>query len=342
MKKLSTLTLGLLFAAGSAFAQSNDATVDQIGNDNDATVEQTNSGNNSATLSQDGDENRADLIQRNYGSAGSAGHEADISQDGDRNEADVLSQGGVGVNTVDLEQIGMDNYTQIDQFWGSNDATVSQDGSENEALISHRGTFNSEATITQAGMDNEAAIRDGGQGTGPNSGTSSSIFQSGNDNYASIDQYGDGNSASSWVAGSDNEVFQTQSSASNSQRVEITGDNNTYSVDQEVGTGNKLYVNSRGTGPGGNTSFAYDSEFTATQSGSSNLVSGSMGGVNNSLTITQLGDNNSVSGGQGLWDAAGFTIEGSNNVGTIDQLSNGNNAVMSIAGNGNTSTITQN
>ena len=47
MKKLSTLTLGLLFAAGSAFAQSNDATVDQTGDNNDATVNQIGTLNSS-------------------------------------------------------------------------------------------------------------------------------------------------------------------------------------------------------------------------------------------------------------------------------------------------------
>ena len=342
MKKLSTLTLGLLFAAGSAFAQSNDATVGQTGNDNDATVEQTNAGSNSATVTQDGDENRVDLTQRNYGASGSAGHEATISQDGDRNEADILSQGGVGVNTVSLEQIGTGNYSQIDQFWGSNDAAVTQDGSDNDVLISHRGTFDSEASVTQIGSENDADILDGGQGTGPNTGTSSSIYQSGDNNIATITQFADDNSASSWVSGNDNEVLQTQSSADNGQRVEITGDNNVYTVDQEVGSGNRLYVNSRGTGPGDNSSYAYDSDFTATQSGSNNLVSGSMGGTNNSLTITQMGDNNMVSGGLGLWDAAGFTIEGSNNVAVIDQQSNGNSAVLSTMGDGNTATITQN
>jgi len=342
MKKVTTILAAFLFTAGMAFAQNNSATVDQTGDGNDATVTQENSGSNIAEVSQEGDDNQIDLTQRNFGSAGSPGHEADLSQDGDNNEADVLSQGGVGVNTVTLDQIGDYNYARIDQFWGSNNADVKQDGEENEALVSHRGTFDSDASIEQIGNYNDAYIRDAGQGTGPNENNSASIFQDGDDNTSVIDQFESNNRASSWIAGDGNTVTQTQFSDGNTQRVEITGSDNTYTVTQEVGTGNQLYVNSRGTGPGGNTSQSNNSSFTATQSGAFNLISGSMGGDGNSLTITQTGDDNSVSGGLGLWDAAGFTIDGDSNMASISQMSDGNSAVLSIVGNGNTATISQN
>jgi hypothetical protein len=85
-----------------------------------------------------------------------------------------------------------------------------------------------------------------------------------------------------------------------------------------------LYINSRGTGPGENTLGSDLSTFTATQSGSFNLVSGEMGGVNNSLTITQTGLGNSV--GTGMWEADGFRIEGNGNAGTITQMGDYNTA----------------
>ena len=40
MKKLATLSIALLFSAGSVFAQSNDATVEQDGSSLDATITQ--------------------------------------------------------------------------------------------------------------------------------------------------------------------------------------------------------------------------------------------------------------------------------------------------------------
>ena len=40
MKKLTTLLVAMLFTAGMAFAQSNEATIDQVGDDHEAMIDQ--------------------------------------------------------------------------------------------------------------------------------------------------------------------------------------------------------------------------------------------------------------------------------------------------------------
>lgn len=64
MKKLTTLTVTLFFAAGITFAQNNGATVNQTGNGNNATVEQT------------GQLHQSSITQNTWG----AGHTAVVNQ----------------------------------------------------------------------------------------------------------------------------------------------------------------------------------------------------------------------------------------------------------------------
>jgi len=93
--------------------------------------------------------------------------------------------------------------------------------------------------------------------------------------------------------------------------------------------------------PGGNDSQSNSSGFTAEQSGSGNLASGSMGGLGNTFSLFKVGDDNLVSGGSRFWDASGFTIEGDGNSATISQMSDGNSATLNISGNSNSLVISQ-
>lgn len=340
MKKLTTITIALLFATGSAYAQNNDASTTQTGDDNDALVEQVGI-SNVADVSQDGDNNEATVQQGEFGANNVQSNyaEASISQVGSENEAAVNQRqgwsGGSAVSIHSIEQDGLRNTGLLTTFNGGNEGSVTQLGNDNYANGRQAGSGH-DLDIYQEGSDNEARIN---QLSGA-SGNSADIAQRGSDNYGLVEQSStSGNRAGQWVAGDDNTVIQTQTSDDNRQRVEITGDSNTYTTLQEGGSGNALYINSRGTGPGSNSSFAYNSDFDAVQSGSGNLISGEMSGYNNSLTITQFGGGNSV--GSGMWDADGFRVEGDNNVGLIDQSGSGHSASMTILGNGNTATISQ-
>jgi hypothetical protein len=127
MKTLLTLTTALLFTAGSAFAQSNDASIDQVGDDHDATISQTGATNTAyveqtadagregadvgtATVTQTGDENYVNLRQRSfYGDS-----EATITQLGSGNSVRGTSESSEflqnhGLNVVDVMMAGDDN-----------------------------------------------------------------------------------------------------------------------------------------------------------------------------------------------------------------------------------------
>jgi hypothetical protein len=316
MKKTSTLFIAMMLSAGMAFAQSNDAISYSEGDDNTVSITQAGMSNesivnqrgdnNEGITSQTGDGNFAEVLQNQYLLATNS--YGSIVQVGDNNIA--FTEMRRDDNSGDITQTGNDNWAQTTAYGGGNEGVINQIGDDNIADI-------------QQGFDNEG-----------------SIYQSGSNNDGEVLQSGTvGNKGSQWVAGSGNTVEQVQTSDANSQRVELTGDDNTYTVTQEVGSGNMLYINSRGTGPGENTLGSDLSTFTATQSGSDNLVSGEMGGVGNSLTISQTGLSNAV--GTGMWEADGFRIQGDGNVGSITQTGDYNVATMTMVGNDNTATITQ-
>lgn len=364
MKKLTTLLFVLVFASSMAFAQNNDATVDQTGNDHEASISQMgqmneayldqtdggggSSGDATADIEQDGEGNYVNLSQRAFYGFPDESH-ATIVQVGDNNSVEGTSgseafyqnqPGGV----LDVTMVGDKNtlYSlRTEAQKNGNEFLLGITGDENMVGIEQENA-SGDVDITGDGNDVTLSQFAYGAAFNPAEYNEATVDQFGDDNTADIHQRGVDNSASQWVAGNTNTVTQTQHSSDNSQRVEIEGDYNTYTVTQEGGTLNSLYVNSRGTGPGANSSEATNSAFTATQDGSGNLVSGSMGGDNNSLAISQDGNNNMIDGGSGFWSAQGFTIQGDNNVASITQSSNGNSATLNIMGSGNSATISQN
>lgn len=258
-------------------------------------------------------------------------------QYGNDNRA-TMSAGNASVGSTYQEQVGNGNNSAINSYSSRGSArshvNTFQEGDLNNVIVNF-GPSGNTADVDQIGDRNNALVN-----FESGSKNEANVDQFGDDNLADILQSGDDNKASQWVAGNENVVNQSQFGSGNHQRTELTGSGNVYSTNQD-GNGNSAYVNSRGTGPGLNGSFAYNSTFDATQGGNNNLISGSMGGSDNSLLIGQYGNNNQIAGGQGLWDAAGFTIEGNANSASIMQGSDGNSATLSMIGNGNMATISQ-
>ena len=337
MKKVFTFMFALVFMTGVAFAQSNDASVDQSGDDNDATIEQI------------GSQNQADLIQRNFGSSG---HVADIFQDGSQNTADVLSQGGVGTNTVDLDQLGTGNETTIAQLWGQNAAEVMQDGSDNVVNLQHRGSFQSSADIVQGGDRNSAVILDVGQtGSNPNTNNDAIVSQTGDDNsvfiaqgvfggasesVADFTQDGDGNYfETKQVRSFNNSVTGTQVGDDNFYRASLRGSDNTVTMDM-VGDANRGSWSIGSLGwphqPEGNT-------LTIDVDGDDNYSTGSIKGDYNTVDITQFGAGNRI--GSSWYTTDGVVIEGNHNTTMISQTGDSHSAALTQMGDGNTATITQ-
>ena len=143
MKKLLTLLMALLFTAGAAFAQSNDAVLTQSGDDNDATVEQIGSGNG-AVLSQ------------GFAGQGQDGAIGEIFQDGNDNSAEMKQRAwGDDGNEHYIDQIGDNNAASVNIFNGDNYGIVEQYGSENDAQMVQSGTGNG-SVIFQTGDENYA------------------------------------------------------------------------------------------------------------------------------------------------------------------------------------------
>jgi|AntRauTorcE11898_2_1112593.scaffolds.fasta_scaffold00787_11 hypothetical protein len=143
MKKLLTLSTALLFTAGAAFAQSNDASVSQNGDDNDANIEQLGTGN-SAELNQ------------GFNGQGQNGAFGEIIQDGEGNNASMNQRAwGNDGNDHTIEQLGHSNSGDVDIYNGDNSGYILQDGVGNSARMVQSSTGH-ESLILQTGSENYA------------------------------------------------------------------------------------------------------------------------------------------------------------------------------------------
>ncbi|MFP8488069.1 hypothetical protein ACKGJO_03135 [Gracilimonas sp. Q87] len=231
MKRLMTVLAAVLFTTGMAFAQSNQATINQIGDDHVATVQQDNGIGNQATVDQEavdqifstdpaednyafvqqinGNYNRVDLDQ------GGNGDYADVRQNGYRNEADMMQK---GPNDTDhyatLVQTG--NYNTVDMFQDHNDNatfTAVQTGNNNDILSNQNGGTSFSTLLMdfiQTGNRNSIDARQN-QGAATaliyqlNSDDNSAITrQTGGGHWLRVDQYSDNNTANITQTGTNN------------------------------------------------------------------------------------------------------------------------------------------
>ena len=242
MKKLTTLLFMLLFAAGMALGQNNDADIDQIGSGNSSDIEQDlnfGQGHTARTL-QDGNDNMSTIFQEQFDA------EAFISQVGDDNIADLKQAGdndadvrftgnsnilgsysnlGSGtafqkngtpfttqtINELDIDAVGNNNLFGVDQEAG-NYAKVNLMGNRNEISLYQRDD-NASADITVA-----------------------DVFVDGNRNTLDINQgilnITTNNLSDVRIVGNDNMSTILQSTSNNVADVNVLGNGNTSSVIQ--------------------------------------------------------------------------------------------------------------
>lgn len=268
MKKLLTLSTALLFTAGAAFAQSNDASVSQSGDDNDASVEQIGSGNE-AEFNQ-GFINNGDF----QGQSNAIG---EIIQDGNNNGATLNQRAwGDDGNEHTIDQIGSENVAKVDIYNGNNFGFVEQFGSENDARMVQSGTGHGSVIIqtgdenyarssSVAGSGNETAVvqgipgetmpvLDGPVNEGPqlnqpflilpesSVGNAATMRVKGSDNMAGILQLGSYNNAGSnpqWggdlgisIEGDGNAAGIAQLGSENTANISVLGNANTALIVQ--------------------------------------------------------------------------------------------------------------
>ncbi len=229
MKKLTTLLVAMLFSAGMAFAQSNEAVVSQSGDDNTADIEQV------------GDLNYTSLSQAD-------GATADIDQVSATESFVSLSQ--VGASNATILQNNKNSVQGFNDQWNTPESNklATQSGSGSTMEITQLSTWN-QAYVDQFGDNNTMSVfQDDG-----NSNVAR-LIQDGNDNVMDIDliggtnrikgeQYSDGNMATVIVTGSHNNEFNNgtsfvyQDGMQNTATVTVTGDFNFYDISQ-IGSNN--------------------------------------------------------------------------------------------------------
>ncbi len=168
-----TFALALVFSAGMAFGQSNETTVDQVGDDHDANVTQQG-GNNDADVTQLNNANQkfveglardvlgGGTILNEFTPSGNGENFLRLLQDGADNEADVQQAGEL--NEIFLDQSG-GAFAEVDQGGTGNlldgfagdaiqrmgsELNLSQDGNNNTLLLNQEGGIN-EANLLQVG-----------------------------------------------------------------------------------------------------------------------------------------------------------------------------------------------
>lgn len=222
MKKLTTLLVMLLFTAGMAIGQNNEATIDQVGDDNNAEIEQI------------GSLNKAFVDQLAQGT----------------------TSGVATFSDADIYQDGSENFVNIDQnaFFQFSNATITQEGDRNIV----EGTTSESAWVQSNGGLTLEVLMDGDdnrlyslRGEAQKNANELYLDVIGNNNTVGAEQ--EGAYADLDITGDSNNVVLSQlgdNSVYNTADIDVIGDGNGVNVMQTMNS-NSAVVNING---GGNTS----------------------------------------------------------------------------------------
>ncbi len=348
MRKSIAIFAVLAITAGMSFAQNNQATTAQNGNNNEAEVLQTGM-ENTATTNQEGDRNDAGIQQGNFGGGNVQSNyaEGSIDQTGDDNTAQVNQRqgwsGGTDVSIHSVEQVGNFNVGLLTTFNGGNFGSVEQQGDDNYAKGRQANGPDHNLTIYQQGNENEADVW---QGSGSNN--TAVIMQGGdiggdvdnNNGIARIDQRGSDNDATikqrqGWNGGtmvSDHSIDQlgdnnqaafTTFNGGNTGTIDQVGDDNWARGRQSVGFGNNIDIAQDGLGNWAKVEQINSASSSAlvTQIGEENIADVDQKGASNAVLIEQ-----GVYGGAERSSAV-FAQDGENNYFETKMVSSFDNTV---------------
>ena len=231
MKKLFVLFGVLAMSAGVMFAQGNDASIDQTGDEHEAVIEQIGSMNESFVVQTDGSDTNKD----NHGVA-------NIHQEGDENYVNLNQRAyfGAGNSIGNIKQIGNNNavrgVNEGDNFYQNQEGgllDVYMEGNNNtlRALRGEAQKNNNSFELEILGSDNDVATaQEFGNATVDIEGDANNVrvWQMSGANF---DQslY---NTADVDVVGSMNTIGVDQTNCSNNAVVDILGSSNTATVTQ--------------------------------------------------------------------------------------------------------------
>ena len=377
MKKLTTLTVTLFFAAGITFAQNNGATVNQTGNGNNATVEQTGqlhqssitqntwgTGHTAVVNQNSGDENFSDILQEQRGA------EAYLNQIGSMNQS-RLKQSGPNIANIDQEG----NSNILGQYGNLSAAAYQKNGTSfaddmNYLNLLQNGNGNkaglwqehhAEAVIQQTGNDNESRIYQSGTAGGTLNIASSysmgdrnktDIYQRGEEQDAKVVIHNGSNDNTvtmEQVNGIDNRaLYEVDNGLGNTVALVQDGsENRSNLIVQHGADDNSVEITQDGTNNRGlwviNGSDADENILSISSIGNNNMATGViLGGGLNQITVEQLGNDNRVGSGTSWAAKDGVVINGHSNTISVSQLSDGNMSTNVVYGNNNLINVVQN
>ena len=250
MKKITCIPAFFLVLAlsVSAMAQSNEASIDQIGDMNEAAViqfglqqfaEVTQNGSHEAFIDQAGSSNRA-TVNQNASTDWSVDYFPTHPAFGSNGIPFQGSGGGVSENSYAMiSQDGVHNIAQVDQF-GSHEANITQQGISNSALVlqvesTGGGTFNppGQGNPNPPPFSSEISIGDGAFALIHQFGEENTIqLDQFGENYAKINQDGVGNQADVFQYGMNNSAIIEQNGNGHSVQIEQVGHGNQATVTQ--------------------------------------------------------------------------------------------------------------
>lgn len=305
MKRTLIVMFVLVFIGSFAFAQSNDATVNQYGTNQQADVDQAgdlnkvliNQGRDIVPPHANDKDGKATVDQIG------TGNDAEIEQIGGRNKQATIMQVGL-LNEALIQQTGTGNYVE------ATIANQTQNGERNEAKIWQKGR-SIRASQEQFGDDNYAFIEQGSYVDANDHEDYAGQYQEGTFNHAEIDQgqsFASPRSRAQQIQiGHYNEAFIYQRGQSgNWAKIDQSGDQNWAGVDQ-VGKRNTFDLAQLGNE---NEVFGEDPFETFQQIGD-DLVAN---------TMLQQGNNNTIFGGQfGEGHTMHVSQIGNSNTATVNQ-----------------------
>ena len=234
-------------------------------------------------------------------------------------------------NTLNLDQMGEENTGIVFQMGNFNVATMTQSGSLNLSTVEQWGELDV-AQTSQFGVENISAINQS-DFNGFGGDKSASIFQNGNSNYASINQYED--------------YYSTLSTGPQTATIDQIGSSNSATVYQTgiadlainmQGDSNVHVVNQRVIAP-----FAPENQADTSSFGDFNSVTLTQAGTGGNMAeVMQDGNQNAVTLSQNRQDAFASVMQtGDNNLLNLSQNGMGNSFQISMVGDFNSLSLTQ-
>ena len=234
-------------------------------------------------------------------------------------------------NTLNLDQMGEENTGIAFQMGNLNLAIMTQSGSLNVSTVEQWGDMDI-AQSTQFGVENTSLISQS-DFNGFGGDKTATVFQNGNSNYASINQYED--------------YYSTISTGPQSASIDQVGSSNSASVYQTGiadltlsmhGDSNTHTVNQRIIAP-----FAPENSADIASFGDFNAITLTQAGIGgNTADVLQEGNQNGVTLTQNRQDSyASITQVGDNNLLNLTQNGIGNSFQISMVGNSHSLSLTQ-